>query len=344
MIEEKEQNPAQAHEVRTDLALEMKERFTQDNVEVRGVVLDESFKADDKIRISTVVIRDEHGAEVMKKPIGTYITIEAVELLTGSGEERDMVSREIAGSLRQLLAGKKVGRVLVAGLGNREVTPDSLGPQVTDQLFVTRHLVIEYGSGFLQKQLHNPSLKEVELSAVAPGVMAQTGMEALEFLKGIVQKIKPELVLVIDALAARSVERLNTTVQLTDSGICPGAGIGNNRKAINRESLGCPVVAIGVPTVVDAVTIVMDSMEQLLKGQGYHDEEIRLFLANVESLRSVNTMFVTPKSIDEEIRAMGTVLANAINHCFFGLLGGEEGEGDSTNQTISQGEAHRGTR
>lgn len=312
--------------IRTDLALEMREQFQEDDIEVKGVVLEEEFSGDGNIKITTVIIRDEHGAEVMKKPIGTYITVEAAWLFAGEEAGREMVSCEIAKQLRILCEKKHVKKLLVVGLGNREVTPDSLGPLVTDRLLVTRHLLKEYGAGFLKEQLkqecggqQEEGMDEVELSAVAPGVMAQTGMEALEIIQGIVRQTQPDLVLAVDALAARSVERLNTTVQLTDTGICPGAGIGNNRKALNQESIGCPVVAIGVPTVVDAVTIVRDSMEKLLKDQGYEAEEVNLFLSSVETLRNVNTMFVTPKSIDEAIRQVSGTISSAINSCFFGI-------------------------
>lgn len=308
------------HDIRTDLALEMRERFREDNVEVKGVVLDEQYGGDGSIKVTTVIIRDEHGAKVMKKPIGTYITVEAAALPASGEAGREMASMEVAKQLQLLCKGKKIKRILVAGLGNREVTPDSLGPLVADKLLVTRHLIKEYGEGFLKRQLQQGGgLEEVELSAVAPGVMAQTGMEALEIIQGIVQQTNPDLVLAVDALAARSVARLNTTVQLTDTGICPGAGIGNNRKALNKESIGCPVIAIGVPTVVDAVTIVRDSMEDLLKGQGYEAEEINLFLSGVETLRNVNTMFVTPKSIDEAIHQVSGTISSAINSCFFGI-------------------------
>lgn len=304
-------------EIRTDLALEMREQFQEDDVEVRGVLLEEELLEDGHIRVTTVKILDKHGAEVMKKPIGTYITVEAAKLLTEEESGRDKVSAEVSRQLHQLCKDKKYEKILVAGLGNREVTPDSLGPLVTDHLLVTRHLILEYGAGFIREQLHQGEGAEVELSAVAPGVMAQTGMEALEILRGIAAQTKPDLVIAVDALAARSVERLNTTVQLTDTGICPGSGIGNNRKALNKESIGCPVIAIGVPTVVDAVTIVRDSMEKLLQNQGYQPEEIHLFLKNVETLRGVNTMFVTPKSIDEAVRLIGAVISDAINTCFF---------------------------
>ncbi|MBQ9119859.1 MAG: GPR endopeptidase [Lachnospiraceae bacterium] len=305
-------------EIRTDLALEVKERFQEDNVEVKGVVLEEQEKADGKIRISTVEITDRHGAQVMRKPIGRYVTLEMQTLLQIGSEEQEMLSSEVGEQLRQLLRHKGCSKVLVVGLGNREVTPDSLGPRVADQLLITRHLLREYGSGFLQKNLSGMAgKKEVELSAVAPGVMAQTGMEAVEIVQGIVREIQPDLVIAIDALAARSVARVTTTVQLTDTGICPGAGIGNNRRALNEESIGCPVIAIGVPTVVDAATIVRDSMEQLLQEQGYSKREIELFLESMDSMKGVDTMFVTPKSIDEAIGSVSEILAEGINQCFF---------------------------
>lgn len=307
-------------EIRTDLALEMRERFTEDNVEVKGVALTEDFCEDGKMRITRVEILDEHGAKVMKKPIGTYITVEAAKLFSGEEAQRRKVSEEVGRQLEFLCGKRTLHQVLVTGLGNREVTPDSLGPLVTDQLFVTRHLLKEYGEGFLNRQLDKGKDEaEIALSAVAPGVMGQTGMEAAEIIKGIVKHIHPDLVLVVDALAARSVERLNTTVQLTDTGICPGAGVGNNRQSLNKESIGCPVIAIGVPTVVDAVTIVRDSMEEMLREQGYDKKEIELFLRGVEAMRKMNTMFVTPKSIDEEIHQMSRTISEAINYCFFDL-------------------------
>lgn len=307
-------------EIRTDLALEMREQFTEDDVEVKGVALEEHFCENGKIRVTRVEILDEHGAEVMKKPIGTYITIEAAKLLAGDADERRKVSEEVGRQLRLLCGQRKLRQLLVTGLGNREVTPDSLGPLVTDRLFVTRHLLREYGDGFLNEQLQKEKNEaEVALSAVSPGVMGQTGMEAAEIIQGIVKQIEPDMVLVVDALAARSVERLNTTVQLTDTGICPGAGIGNHRKSLNEESIGCPVIAIGVPTVVDAVTIVRDSMEEMLKEQGYKKNEIALFLRGVEAMRKMNTMFVTPKSIDEEMHQMSRTISEAINYCFFDI-------------------------
>ena len=205
---------------------------------------------------------------------------------------------------------------MVLGLGNREVTPDALGPWVVDNLFITRHLIKEYGEEFQKKN----RLRCV--SALAPGVMAQTGMEAMEIIRGVMKETKPSAVLAIDALAARSVKRLNTTIQITDTGISPGAGIGNNRKALNEESLGIKVVALGVPSVVDATTIVRDSMESMLNSQGFSKEEVMSFLSEVTEHQSVHNMFVTPKNIDESMKSMSYTISEAINSCF--VLGKEE--------------------
>ena len=262
-------------EVRTDLALEVRESFPEDDVEVQGVVLSEDYDEDRKIRITTVIIKDKRGQEAMGKPMGTYITIESPNL----GEEDEgyykPVSEEIAVYLDQLAGGFKDKKVLIAGLGNRDVTPDALGPQVVDNLFVTRHLIREFGEEF--KEYHHME----SMSAISPGVMAQTGMETGEILSGVIRETKPDIVVVIDALAARSVGRLNTTVQLTDTGISPGSGVGNNRKALNKESLGTQVIALGVPTVVDAATIVSDRMEEVLKKQGFEENEVQSFLYGI---------------------------------------------------------------
>ncbi len=198
---------------------------------------------------------------------------------------------------------------MVVGLGNRDVTPDALGPEVIDNLFVTRHLIKEYGDEF--KSQNNL----VNVSAISPGVMGQTGMEAREIIKGIVEETNPSLVIVIDALASRSVNRLNTTVQITDTGICPGSGVGNNRQALNKESLGVDVIALGVPTVVDAATIVNDTMEQFMKNQGFAQSEIHQF-NNELSEQMIYNMFVTPKNIDESIKRISFTISEALNSCF----------------------------
>lgn len=197
----------------------------------------------------------------------------------------------------------------MVGLGNREVTPDSLGPHVIDNLFVTRHLIREFGEEFRKKN----NLGSV--SAISPGVMAQTGMETLEIIKGVIRETNPKLIIAIDALASRSIGRLNTTVQIADTGICPGSGVGNDRKALNEESLGVKVIAIGVPTVVDAATIVADTLTKYMESTGFGEEDIFKFISEVNGHQMYN-MFVTPKNIDESVKRISYTLSEALNSCF----------------------------
>ncbi|WFR55110.1 GPR endopeptidase [Anaerocolumna sp. AGMB13025] len=294
---------------RTDLALEVRETFKEDNVEIQGVVLKEDYDKKKDIRVTTVTIKDQKGADAMGKPIGTYITIEASKLEQEDESFHEPITKEIAKYIR-LLAGDIENReILVAGLGNREVTPDALGPQVVDNLFITRHLGKEFGSEYLEEN------KLGNISAISPGVMAQTGMETSEVLRGIIRETMPKLVIVIDALAARSIHRLNKTVQITDTGISPGSGVGNNRKALNKESLGVDVIALGVPTVVDAATIVSDTMEQFMTKQGFDEHEIHQFMGELKE-ETMGNMFVTPKNIDESIKRISYTISEALNKCF----------------------------
>lgn len=295
--------------IRTDLALEARESFPEDNVEIKGVILTEDYDEKNKIRVSTVVIKDEKGAKAMQKPIGTYITIEASEMDKSDESYNKPVSDTIAAHLKKLAGDLKQEEVLVVGLGNREVTPDALGPQVVDNLFITRHLIREYGSEFKEKN----NLGNV--SAISPGVMAQTGMETVEIIKGIINETSPRLLIVIDALASRSVSRVNTTVQLTDTGISPGSGVGNNRKAINEESLGTKVIALGVPTVVDAATIVADTLTSYMQKSGFSEEDIDKFISEIRE-QQIENMFVTPKNIDESIKRLSYTVSEALNSCF----------------------------
>lgn len=306
---QQDENQNQFEGPRTDLALEVRESFEEDDVEIQGVSLTEEYDEDTNICVTTVVIKDEQGARVMRKPLGTYITIEAPRLNENDESYQEPVSNEIAKNLKKLIGDAKYKEILVAGLGNREVTPDALGPEVVDNLFVTRHLIKEYGDEF---QTQN---KLVNVSAISPGVMGQTGMETSEILKGIVGETKPSLVIVIDALASRSVNRLNTTVQLTDTGISPGSGVGNNRQALNKESLGVDVIALGVPTVVDAATIVKDTMEEFMVKQGFNASEIYQFINEINE-QTISDMFVTPKNIDESIKRISFTISEALNACF----------------------------
>jgi spore protease len=297
------------HMIRTDLALEARESFPEDDIEIRGVELIEEYDEENRIRVSTVIIKDERGAKAMQKPIGTYITIEAPELSEADEDYHQPVADVIAKNLIKLAGDLKKDEVLIVGLGNREVTPDALGPQVVDNLFITRHLIREYGNEFrIRNKLGN-------VSAISPGVMAQTGMETSEIIKGIVEETHPKLIIVIDALASRSINRLNTTVQLTDTGISPGSGVGNNRKALNEESLGTKVIALGVPTVVDAVTIVADTLSQYMEKTGFSENEINQFISEIRN-QHMHNMFVTPKNIDEAVKRISYTVSEALNSCF----------------------------
>ncbi len=295
--------------IRTDLALEVRESFPEDDVEIKGVILTEHYDKKYKIRISKVNIKDEAGARAMEKPIGTYITIEAPELNNSSEDYHKPISDYIVKSLEELTGDLSNDEILVVGLGNREVTPDALGPQVIDNLFVTRHLIREYGREFKERNhLGN-------VSAISPGVMAQTGMETLEIIKGVIKETNPKLIIVIDALASRSINRLSTTVQISDTGISPGSGVGNNRKALNEENLGVKVIAIGVPTVVDAATIVADTLGRYMETTGFNEEEIFDFISEVNG-KQMNNMFVTPKNIDEMVKRISYTISEALNSCF----------------------------
>ena len=294
---------------RTDLAVELKEGLQAGDECQNGMSCREEFHKHKNVHVSTVVISNEEAAKVMGKQIGTYITVEAPGL-SGADEKRRRYVAEILAEKLLLLTGKTEGKsILVVGLGNREATPDALGPLTIDGLVVTRHLILELGASFREKY-HLTSF-----FAVAAGVLAQTGMESGEMVKGIVNELKPDLVIAIDALAARSTGRLGTTVQLTDTGIYPGAGIGNNRQALNRATLGVPVIAVGVPTVVDAATIVQERIGQFLKKTGVSEEEWNRFCDETGNGEQ-KALFVTPKGIDELVHQAGDTIADAINMCF----------------------------
>ena len=277
--------------VRTDLALEERESFDGSGVEIHGVEVEESCDEERDVRLTRVKIVSERGAREMGKSRGIYLTLEAPGLASPDEDYHREVSEMIADLLRELTGTAE--SVLVAGLGNRDVTPDALGPQVVSNLMITRHLIREYGREMMGMD------GCCVVSGIVPGVMAQTGMETSEILQGIIEETRPDLLIVIDALAARSTRRLGRTVQITDTGIQPGSGVGNHRGSLTKESLGIPVIAIGVPTVVEAAAIVYDA-------QG-----------NCEKMPPhLNGMFVTPKNIDEMIKQLSFTLSEALNMVF----------------------------
>lgn len=312
------------YNIRTDLALETRERFVSDHVEIPGVSVEETYDEEREIRTTRVVVETENGAKMMGKPVGTYLTIEAPNMAVPDEDYHREISKKLAEDIKELVPERKEEvSVLVVGLGNREVTPDALGPYVADHLHVTRHIVKEYGKYAMGKD------QVYLVSAVVPGVTGQTGMETLEIVKGVVKETEPDFVVAIDALAARNSKRLNRTIQITDTGICPGSGVGNHRLALNSETLGVKVIGIGVPTVVDAVTIVNDTMEnfivalessELLKSVGetlrsYNEAEKQELIRELIAPH-LNGMYMTPKNIDDTIKRVSFTISEALNILF----------------------------
>ena len=296
---------------RTDLAVELREDFPEDDERLKGVTVKEAYYKHRNVHVSTVRITDASGAAAMGRAIGTYITVEAKGLAEGEERLRRFAAETLAEQLLQLMkeTDETAKEVLVVGLGNREATPDALGPMTVDELVVTRHLILQLGEEF-RKKYHLTSF-----CALAAGVLAQTGMESGEIIKSVVEELHPDIVIAIDALASRSTERLGTTVQITDTGIYPGAGIGNNRQALNKETLGVPVIAVGVPTVVDAATILQERMGRYLRKKGVSEAECEDILQEAGE-NDGQVLFVTPKGIDELVRRAGETVAEAINLCF----------------------------
>lgn len=295
--------------IRTDLALEVRESMEENAGECRGVSVEEEYLEESEIRITRVVIETVNGAKAMGKPVGTYITLEAPAMAQPDEDYHQEISEELARQLKMIIPGiEQEFSVMVVGLGNRDVTADALGPNVVDNLTITRHMVKEYGkAAFNKKHVHM-------VSGLVPGVMAKTGMESQEIIKGVVEKTKPDVVIVVDALAARSTRRLNRTIQITNTGIHPGSGVGNHRNAITQEALGVPVIAIGVPTVVDAATIVSDAFEKMMRQAG--EESIDIQEELLAGLGELYNMYVTGKDVDYEIKQISHIICNALNSAF----------------------------
>lgn len=297
-------------QVRTDLALEARESIQDADGDMRGVTVEEFYHEVEDIHVTKVVIESKNGAKAMGKPMGTYITLEAPGMLESDEDFHREISERLAEYLRDVIPNMDEEQsVLIVGLGNRDVTADALGPNAVDNLFITRHVVKEYGkAAYNKKKMHM-------ISSIVPGVMAKTGMETAEVIRGIVEATKPDVVVVIDALAARSTKRLNRTIQVTNTGIHPGSGVGNHRNALTEESLGVPVVAIGIPTVVDAATIVNDVLEKTFYKL---KKENPVLWENdfSKEMSELNNMYVTSKDIDETIKRLSFTVSEALNIAF----------------------------
>ena len=284
-------------QIRTDLAVELtenlgKKRETREEVEVEeGITME--INGEEQVKETVIRIKNEKGEKTLGKPCGCYITLEGEDLSAFDENYHENVSQMLRKRLEKMLAS--YGHILVVGLGNQQVTADSLGPLVLQNLHLTRHLKRE-------------GLWEGErwISGIAPGVMAQTGMEAGEIVRALVKEISPEVVLAVDALAARNVQRLNRTIQISDTGIAPGSGVGNHRMELTEKTLGVKVIAIGVPTVISVPTLVSDALSPYL-GEG---EELAIEDTMDPALAE---MFVTPKNVDEAVKKISYTISEAVN-------------------------------
>lgn len=298
-------------QVRTDLALEARESIGEAESSLRGVRVEEYYMQKEDVRVTKVMIDTRNAAKAMGKPMGVYVTMEAPAMAEPDEDYHREISGCLAKELLQMLPKRREEQsVLVVGLGNREVTADALGPRVVDNLFITRHIVKEYGKAAYSCDRMNL------ISALEPGVMAKTGMETAEIVKGVVAETAPDVVLVIDALAARSTKRLNRTIQISNTGIQPGSGVGNHRNALTEESLGVPVIAIGIPTVVDAATIVNDALERLLEEE---TEEVGYVDRHPLKLPELNNMYMTGKDVDALIKRVSYTVSEGINQALGAL-------------------------
>ena len=304
---------------RTDLASERRDIYNKANKlenDIDGIE-SEKEEINENIKVERVKIANENGEKAIGKPIGNYITIDVKKLKIAQDEDIEKAAETLANELKKVVDMHidNQGEVLVVGLGNIYVTPDSLGPKVINEIDVTRH-IIKYLPQYIEEGTR-------EVSAVSPGVLGTTGIETVEILKGIVDNVKPKLVIVIDALASRSIERISSTVQISDTGIVPGAGVGNTRNEISIKTLGIPVIAIGIPTVVETAVLVNDSLDLFIE-KLQNDAKSNDYLNNLkqednyEEIREVlvpndYNLIVTPKEIDDLIENMKDIVAKGIN-------------------------------
>jgi len=303
----------------TDMALELRDIALKEAQAqtINGVESDEYDVLD--MHVTWVKITNEAGERALGKPIGNYITMESPSLREGdidAHENAIKVMVEILGKIHNLEKGETA---LIVGLGNSSVSPDALGPKVVSKLLVTRHI---------KETLPDALCDNVRpVAALSPGVMGTTGVETYETVAGLVERIKPNLVIAIDALASRSTGRINSTIQIADTGISPGGGVGNKRKSLSEETLGVKVISIGVPTVVDAATLASDSIDRIIDQMITESESGSGFYSMLQDLSGEDkygmisemlgpyggNMFVTPKNVDTVIDRLSNIIANALN-------------------------------
>ncbi len=280
---------------RTDLAMEAKQLWEESaaqQTKLEGVESTETLR--EGFHVNHVHILNDTGAQALGKPPGNYVTIALSGLKQREEDAFGRAARALAAELTEMMKLPQGAIALVVGLGNRAITPDAVGPKVADHTMATRHLVTQVPE-------HFGSFRPV--AALAAGVLGTTGMESGEMVKGVIAELKPACVIAVDALASRSLDRVCTTIQLADTGIIPGSGVGNHRTALNQETLGLPVIAVGVPTVVDGATLCAD----LLAEAGKND-------LDPETLKGAGAdLFVTPRDIDASVADLAKVIGYGLN-------------------------------
>lgn len=287
---------------RTDLAMECFENADDGAIPGTQVRHWES----DGIEITEVLVTDNEAAQLLDKPKGAYLTLECPLLLERDPDARLAMATLLAEEIDRIMpSGDGNAPVLVVGLGNRSITPDALGPGVVDRTLVTRHML---GSAWAQSGMNS-------VCAIAPGVLGITGIESMELVEALVKAVGPRAILCVDSLAARDSRRIGCTIQLTDTGIQPGAGVGNHRRPLTHQSVGVPVISVGMPTVIYAATLARDAFAWLADRQG-DDEAHEEALADMEKTllgAEIGEMIVTPREIDTIIQDASGIIASAIN-------------------------------
>lgn len=308
---------------RTDMADERVDTYKKINnlTQIDGVkVTTNKF---DNFSITIVDVLNDNGADALQKEIGKYITMEINDIKYLDNDTKDSILKELSNQIKSLIGNDNSKSVLVVGLGNEYVTPDSLGPKVIKNVEITRHLL------HFAKELVEPNTREV--SGICPGVLGTTGIETSEIISSVCGTIKPDIVIVIDSLASSSIQRLGNTIQLSNTGITPGAGVRNKREGINEKSLNIPVIAIGVPTVVDMATITNETIDKMLdatkiqmeSAESVDDKEVTVDITNilddkkryelVEKVLDNENLIVTPKEIDDVIQIVSEIISDGIN-------------------------------
>ena len=303
--------------IRTDLALEATEICEEQSTALDGVVVDTKELED--CTVTTVEIINETGSKIMNKEIGKYITLESDLMKFDDDDSREKVINYLKDELIDIFGTDQSKRTLVIGLGNWNITSDALGPRAVSKTLVTRHIFKNYNKDY------DDDFSEV--AALSPGVMGITGIETAEIVKSIVDKIKPDRVVAIDALASRKMDRVNATIQISTGGIAPGGGVGNKRKALDKSYLGVDVIAIGVPTVVDAATLTIDVLDLAIDNLMEVSEESSGFYTMLKKLKEEEkyqlikdsldpydkNLIVTPKDIDETIENLAIIISEGLN-------------------------------